>query len=197
MELRYIQGFRMVNALERGFLTHDRIEALLSDQTRAGSFQVVQGRRSQRLRLCGAPCALQQLALSATGYSLLPEDVRLAVLNDPLAVQNMAARILGLDPAGFTFAEIAEFVNDETVMTVVFTSYPASQILASSETAMTAIASSPAALLVLGRHVEGLSAVMESELAVRILVSSVVAMDALSVSATAREAIWQSQISDC
>lgn len=148
MIYNYIQGFRLINAIVRS-LPAANIDTLLTDAVRSSAFTRACGFYSQQSRFLETPLALQNLALSAKAYALLPEGVRLGILNDQTAIQNLTATILGEDPATFTFDDISQFVGDQAVMTVVFSSEPASQVIAASTTAMNAVVNSGAALSVL------------------------------------------------
>lgn len=148
MIYNYIQGFRLINAIVRS-LPAANIETLLTDEVRASAFTKACGFYSQQARFLETPLALQNMALSAKAYALLPEGVRLGILNDQTAIQNLTATILGEDQATFGFDDISQFVGDQAVMSVVFSSEPASQVIAASATAMNAIVNSGAALSVL------------------------------------------------
>lgn len=206
----YIQGFRMINALLRGLSPTD-MDSLLTDEVRSSSLARVLQRHSQCERLNASPLALRNMALSAKAYALLPEEVRRAILNDGVAVQNLTAIILGEDPAGITFEDIADFVNDEAVMSVVFASEPASRVIADSETAMTAVSAASAAISVLATKQPALDVMKDNAMAVgklalspaadmlvnsdmsmRVIAESPLFFDALKTSETALNAMLTS-----
>lgn len=171
MIYNYIQGFRLINAIVRS-LPAANIDTLLTDEVRASAFTKACGFYSQQSRFLETPSALQNLALSAKAYALLPEGVRLGILNDQTAIQNLTATILGEDPATFTFDDISQFVGDQAVMSVVFSSEPASQVIAASATAMNAIVNSGAALSVLWGKAPACTVMSASDVAKKLFVDA-------------------------
>lgn len=142
MTTNRIRGVRLINALVKGRLGGAALEELLGDADRKASFATVLACPGEQERLTAAPVALRELALSLTAYGLLPEAVRRGVLEDGTAIQHLTATLLGENPQDITFADIADFVDDEAVMQIVFASEPACDVMFSSQTALDALVQS-------------------------------------------------------
>ena len=138
----WIQGVRLINALVRGMLTPEQLETLLADVSRKESFCAVLVRHGEQVRLAASPEARQTLALSRTAYPLLPEEVRWSILNDVEAVRNLAATIINKNPEEFTFEDIADVVDDEAAMRIIFASEPACEAVLGSRDTLDAIINS-------------------------------------------------------